>query len=227
MNENTPTPMSSGGINDVVIAKLIKHVEESWKNNIRILDIGTWKWYNPHAIQKKLQEKNILAEFVCTDIDASGFMLRWIEWVEFIQSNLNEQNDFWEFDYVVGTEIIEHLENPYHFIRFVCSSLKDDGVAFITSPSVENIISYARNLIVGLPLWFDINEVSGHIMPIYRFMVAEAIRRVNLSNSVERTVEYDINRSVFPLWKGWQYFVTLPFKAHWLWEINIFTIKKG
>lgn len=219
-----PTPMSSGWINDVVHKKLLNNLKSNWKREISILDVGTGKWYNPYALQKILKDEGIKVVFTCVDICEDNFLLKGNSHISFQIANLNDTWNFWRFDYVIGTEIIEHLENPYHFIRMVTDSLLDEGVAYITSPNVENLISYARNSIVGLPLRFWIDEPSGHIMPVFHFMMDEAIRRVNKEKWKKYTVEHDYNRSFFPFWKGDWKLVTLPFRMKQLSEINIFTI---
>jgi len=56
--------------------------------------------------------------------------------VPFIQADLNEPFAFGRrFDCIVASEIIEHLENPRHFLR-ECAKVAD--VVVITSPNTDS-----------------------------------------------------------------------------------------
>jgi len=47
------------------------------------------------------------------------------------------------FDYVISVETIEHLENPWHFLRELSRILKPDGVLILTTPNINSISSRA------------------------------------------------------------------------------------
>src|SRR5678815_326189 len=42
-----------------------------------------------------------------------------------------------KFDAVAAIEIVEHLENPFRFIRQCAELLKPNGLMFLTTPNVE------------------------------------------------------------------------------------------
>lgn len=91
--------------------------------------------------------------------------------IEIRAANLNMGVPFAdaEFAVVVATEVIEHLENPWQFIRELYRITKPDGVVIISTPNLANV--YTR-------LWFALTgrlfnflesayQGIGHITPVY------------------------------------------------------------
>lgn len=72
------------------------------------------------------------------------------------------------FDAIVATEIIEHLENPRHFLRQIARMLRPKGYLFLTTPNVDAPVSKATMLAFGHATWFDDKnyKLLGHITPI-------------------------------------------------------------
>ncbi len=90
---------------------------------------------------------------VCGDIDPSPMRdgLRWI------RLDLNQR---WPcrdegFDYVICTEGIEHLENPWHLVQEVKHVLKTGGKLFLSTPNILSIKSRLSNLLYGYPNYFN------------------------------------------------------------------------
>lgn len=73
------------------------------------------------------------------------------------------------YDMVVSIETIEHLENPFHFIREVARVMKPKGIAIIKTPNVHSIRSRLKYLFLGLPYLFEYvsdAHMGQHISPI-------------------------------------------------------------
>jgi 2-polyprenyl-3-methyl-5-hydroxy-6-metoxy-1,4-benzoquinol methylase len=82
------------------------------------------------------------------------------------------------FDLIVAIEIIEHLQNPRHFISECLGLLKENGYLLVTSPNLESWISRIRFIREGRFLWFmeeDYNY-SGHITPIFSWQIEQICR---------------------------------------------------
>jgi len=104
----------------------------------RIIDAGCGKSATAHKLLEK-GFKNI----TLLDIEDQRFFEE-TKRQPFFKVNLN--CDQWPFDdnsidCVVATEIIEHLENPWFFVREIHRVLKPGGKLILSTPNVWNIIS--------------------------------------------------------------------------------------
>lgn len=89
-------------------------------------------------------------------------------------------NDIGKVDAAVAIEIIEHLENPFRFVRECAKILKPGGLLFLTTPNVEAMNSRLMFLYTGRLNGFGAYETvrPAHITPIFKWkldmMLAEA-----------------------------------------------------
>lgn len=74
------------------------------------------------------------------------------------------------FDAVIGVEVIEHVENPWAYVRLIKSLLKVGGWLIISTPNVTSWLSRWYFLLSGRFHQFSDADVSyGHIAPITAF----------------------------------------------------------
>ena len=80
-------------------------------------------------------------------------------------------SDSSKLDAVVAIEIIEHLENPFRFVRECAKMLKPGGLLFVTSPNVEAVSSRMIFLYTGRLKYFNVGETvrPAHITPIFKW----------------------------------------------------------
>ncbi|RMG22257.1 MAG: class I SAM-dependent methyltransferase [Bacteroidetes bacterium] len=81
--------------------------------------------------------------------------------------NLNEDWDLLhdqQFDVVVAIEIIEHIENPFHFLRQIRAHVKDNGYVFISTPNPLNFMDRLRILRTG---HLSMMEHPDHRVPVF------------------------------------------------------------
>lgn len=81
------------------------------------------------------------------------------------------RSDSGAFDAVVAIEIIEHLENPFRFVRECAKLVKPGGLLFVTTPNVEAVHSRLIFLYTGRLNAFGAYETvrPAHITPIFKW----------------------------------------------------------
>jgi SAM-dependent methyltransferase len=86
------------------------------------------------------------------------------------------------FDLVVAVEVIEHLENPYAFLRELSTVLAPTGTLVLTTPNVESALSRLKFFRKGEFRWFAEEEYQswGHIQPITAWQLDKALRGAGL-----------------------------------------------
>lgn len=80
-----------------------------------------------------------------------------------------------EYDLITAVEVIEHLENPYAFLRGIRSLLKPSGIALLTTPNLGNLPSRIQFLLKGTLRYFDARGEPTHISPLFTPILLEKI----------------------------------------------------
>ncbi|QYZ78447.1 class I SAM-dependent methyltransferase [Methanofollis formosanus] len=95
------------------------------------------------------------------DINLDQFMLSGIKC---FKADLNNQIPFADdfFDVAMSIETIEHLENPYQYLREVYRVLKPGGQLIISTPNITNIFSRVKYLLHGNYHLFSKQDVLDH-----------------------------------------------------------------
>lgn len=78
-----------------------------------------------------------------------------------------------QFDIIIATEVMEHLDNPWFFMRESIRCLKDGGKYIFTSPNVMSLHSRLLYLGEGLFPYFRESSFFGchHVTPIFEWAV--------------------------------------------------------
>lgn len=94
---------------------------------------------------------------------------------QFIEGNLNDAFsrtfDAGTFSLVTAIEVIEHVENPSHFLRQCSQLLSQNGYLIITTPNIESMPGRLKFLLSGRLRHFDQNGDKTHITPIDLFLL--------------------------------------------------------
>ena len=114
-----------------------------------------------------------------------------------LNQDFSDLADIGKFDCVVAIEIVEHLENHFHFIRNIEKLLKTGGMLYITTPNVESSLSRVKYFLTGYLDLFsakDIN-VTGHINPIFKHIFLYHLQNATTLNLISIVK----NRSVWEM----------------------------
>jgi SAM-dependent methyltransferase len=120
----------------------------------------------------------------------NGYMSEWLNERGFRVTALDNSTDTWKvdsvkcryadlnhdlelndntFDLTLSIETIEHLYNPFHFIRELSRVTKSKGMVIISTPNVHSIRSRLKYLFCGLPFLFEYikdDAMGQHISPV-------------------------------------------------------------
>ena len=140
-------------------SKFISLLTQDKRGNL--LDVGA----GTGALSKKMQNEGF--NVTACDLNPNNFLPEDIYCKE---ANLNLAFPFEDasFDYVVAAEVIEHIENPWFFIRELYRVTKSDGIVVISTPNLHNW--YVRLYFLLTSKLFNFlssYEKIGHITPIF------------------------------------------------------------
>jgi cyclopropane fatty-acyl-phospholipid synthase-like methyltransferase len=118
-------------------------------------------------------------------------------------------------DIITAIEVIEHLENPVHFLKQCSRLLKPDGKLLLTTPNTECAPGRLKFLVQGNLRHFDRNADRTHITPILTeifpklanksgFEIVEVYPLIRYWDD-ERMLVKIISRLVAPFLKGYVY----------------------
>jgi hypothetical protein len=167
---------SDSRIHDAVIDILREKLSNNSKQ-ISILDVAAGKG----AISQRVIDsfRNIVMD--CNDLE-SGVMAKGIR--NSFSLNLNEDFNFnKKYDIILAVEIIEHLENPFHFIRYLDSHLKSNGLILLTTPSIDSFFDRLWFLLKGYHFYFGSKGIinsGGHITMCPQWLLSHIAAKHNL-----------------------------------------------
>ena len=119
-----------------------------------------------------------------TDYVPENFRLH--DLVPFFATDLN--NDFsqgreGQFDIIMASEIIEHLENPRHFARECFKLLKSGGKVILSTPNVDCVASIVSAMRTGTFQWFGEANYNrdGHITPLTQWQIDKCFKEAGFT----------------------------------------------
>jgi len=71
-------------------------------------------------------------------------------------------------DFAFSLEVIEHIENPRHFLREMARIATPGGYVFITTPNIHNLWSVMSFALRGQHRYFGDSSYPAHITPLAR-----------------------------------------------------------
>lgn len=164
----------------------------------RILDVGAGEGYFSQLVGEYLKERGVAPATVLRACDLFPAMFHYPDVpCDAFDAAGTLPYPAGAFDAVCAVEVIEHLEDQFHFVRELYRIVKPGGRAIVTTPNLLNINSRLRYLATGFWLLFDplsltsTNPVhtTGHIHPITFYYLAYIFHRAGF-----RTVRVHFDR---------------------------------
>jgi 2-polyprenyl-3-methyl-5-hydroxy-6-metoxy-1,4-benzoquinol methylase len=161
------------------------------------------------------------------DADGETFAADGVPRICFQTADLNARFPFPDehFDIVCAVEIIEHLENPRHFLRECHRTLKPGGLIVVTTPNVLNIASLLTLLFHGCLVYFSQKEYHSnhHITPLRLQDVENICSEIGLA--LIRT-DYNVGKVPIPKLRHWMPLRARACRNRWLGESLIVWVRK-
>jgi len=186
----------ASGLHEAVGSLIVTLVPEHERTSTRVLDLGA----GTGALLLRMADLGF-TNLTAWDLDAQS--LESLDGVSFEAVDLN--TDFAShpgaadtFTIVLAVEIIEHLENPFQFIRQLERILAPEGIAIITTPNIESAVSRLKFLRLGEHRWFGESCYleSGHISALTVWQLEMALDNVGLK-IVERS--HNLRGALIPI----------------------------
>ena len=110
------------------------------------LNVSSTSWNGKCKVGKNIYEINLDNGFTLNDVGGS------------------------KFDIITAVDIIEHVENPWAFLRSCNESLSDNGIVIVSTPNMESARARLECLIKGYSSDFSPKQIkyNRHISPIWR-----------------------------------------------------------
>lgn len=134
-----------------------------------------------------------------TDITSVEFVpeIFMVKGTKLLTIDLNKDfSNLGKYDVIFSMELMEHLENQFHFIRCVKNLMKNDSVFYLSTPNVNSTHSRIKFFLIGTLRWFGTTELygTGHINPIFNHIL-----NYNLSENNLKIEKHFTNKS---FWVG-------------------------
>lgn len=210
---------SAGSSSNEILEAIIKETSKLNKKHInKILDVGCGQGDLLNRLSKQFPNAQLYG------IDYSNFEKLNNDNIIFKQHDCNENlpKDYSDFDLIISSEVIEHLENGRHFLRSLSNSLNENGTIIISTPNLESITSIISFITRGHHSAFWGKNYPAHITPIAACDLQLMIKETG-SLSIEKT--YFINngripgsnkqwKSIFPAISGKRFSDNYFIRAH-------------
>jgi len=153
-------PIKSDSRVHIAVMEVLKDFGINSLGPLKFLDVATGKG----ALAQRVIDSYENIDMDCNDLEG-GILAEGAK--NIFSIDLNGDFDFKKkYDVIMAVEVIEHLENPFHFIRLLKKHLSPSGFILLTTPNTDSFFDRIWNLYSGYPYYFGergIVNSGGHI----------------------------------------------------------------
>ena len=168
-------------------AKVLELLEPQLARARRVLDIGAGEGYLARRVHDLIKSNGYAAELEACDLFPGNFRVPEVP-CHAIDLHGGMPLDDQSVDLAYSVEVLEHLEDQFHFFREVHRVLRPGGRFVLTTPNVLSLTSRVRTLLSGFPELFgplpihgrDPQHVGGHIHPVSVYYIAYMAEKTGL-----------------------------------------------
>jgi 2-polyprenyl-3-methyl-5-hydroxy-6-metoxy-1,4-benzoquinol methylase len=86
-----------------------------------------------------------------------------------------------KYDVLIALEILEHLQNPWKYLKDCLTLLQDGGIIVLSTPNISSFVSRLRFFMRGSLIAFEKPDlVHGHITPLSYIQIENMCDQLNL-----------------------------------------------
>jgi 2-polyprenyl-3-methyl-5-hydroxy-6-metoxy-1,4-benzoquinol methylase len=217
------TRMMAGYYSHFIHSTVYRLLHEKVKPGSWVADIG--------AGEGAFSERLVMNGYKVISVE--GYCVFKVPGAKLYKLNLNESwsdNIEEKVDAVVAIEIMEHMENPFHFLRQIRKIVNEDGYVFISTPNPLEFVARCRIFLKGK---VDMMVHPDHRTPIFpdtmeRYCAEAGFEIIQRAYDIDTltvkgtTLRGKIMRRFAKLFRG-----TLPRDSYTKGNSNIWILKPG
>jgi 2-polyprenyl-3-methyl-5-hydroxy-6-metoxy-1,4-benzoquinol methylase len=163
---------SAGSSSDAILDNFIKEISKNITDQVSLIDIGCGQGTLLQKVNQICPNASLNgADF--TNFKNSPF--------NFIQHDCNQNftDSFSSYDIVVASEVIEHLENPRHFLRELSRITKTGGHILLSTPNPESLTSLISFALRGYHSAFGGKSYPAHITAVAPYDLKNMVNEIS------------------------------------------------